>query len=126
MQRRPVHKERKSELMTERKMNIGSIPILHKFVYNINNSKSFAKPKDYQAIDIHSNNWYGRYPETLEMSLNREFDAIRNRIYRMVPTVPFGYGVPNVKWDKVNYWSADYTGQEKWQETHRRIDEQCK
>jgi hypothetical protein len=88
MRRRPVYKERKSELMTERKMNIGSIPILHKFVYNINNSKSFAKPKDYQEIGIRSNNWYSRYPETPEMSLNREFDAICNRIYRMVPTVP--------------------------------------
>jgi hypothetical protein len=28
----PIYKERKSELMTERKMNIGSIPILHDFV----------------------------------------------------------------------------------------------
>jgi hypothetical protein len=31
-----------------------------------------------------------------------------------------------VRWDKVNYCLADYTGQEQWQETHRRIDEQCK
>jgi hypothetical protein len=60
------------------------------------------------------------------MSLNREFDAIRNRTYRMVPTVSFAYDVPNVKWDKVNYWSFSYLGQEKWQETHRRIDKQCK
>jgi hypothetical protein len=107
-------------------MNIGNIPVLHEFVYNVNNCKSFTKPKDYQEIDHRSDNWYGRYPETPEMSLNREFDAIRNRIYRMVPTVPFGFDVPNVKWDKVNYWSVDYTGQEKWQETHRRIEEQCK
>jgi hypothetical protein len=31
----PVYKERKSDLMTERKMMTGSIPILHEFVYNV-------------------------------------------------------------------------------------------
>jgi hypothetical protein len=60
------------------------------------------------------------------MSLNQESDAIRNRTYRIVPTVPFAYDVPNVKWNKLNYWSFSYLGQEKWQETHRCIDEQCK
>jgi hypothetical protein len=122
----PVYKERKSDLMTERKMMIGSIPILHEFVYNVYNLKSFAKMQDYQEIDTRSDNWFGRYPEEPEMSLNREFDAIRNRIYKMVPTVPLPFDVPNVKWDKVQYWSTDYTGQEKWQQTHRRIDQQCK
>jgi hypothetical protein len=39
----PVYKERKGELMTIRRMIIGSIPILHEFVYNVNNRKSFAK-----------------------------------------------------------------------------------
>jgi hypothetical protein len=39
----PVYKERENELMTERKMIIGSIPILHEFVYNVYNLKSFAK-----------------------------------------------------------------------------------
>jgi hypothetical protein len=112
--------------MTERKLIIGSIPILHEFVYNIYNLKSFAKMKGYQEIDTRSNNWFGRYPEEPEMSLNQEFDAIRNRIYKMVPTVPFAFDVPNVKWDKVQYWSTNYTGQEKWQQTHCRIDQQCK
>jgi hypothetical protein len=107
----PVYKERKSELMTERKMIIWSIPILHEFVYNVYNLKSFAKMKDYQEIDTRSDNWFGRYPEEPEMSLNREFDAVRNRIYKMVPKVPFAFDVPNVKWDKVQYWSTDYTGQ---------------
>jgi hypothetical protein len=95
--------------MTERKMIIGSIPILHEFVYNIYNLKSFAKMKDYQEIDTRSDNWLHRYPEEPEMSLNREFDAICNRIYKMVPTVPFAFDVPNLKWDKVQYWSTDYT-----------------
>jgi hypothetical protein len=122
----PSYKERKSDLMTERRMLIGSIPILHEFVYNVNNLKSFSNIKDYQEIDTLSDNWFGRYPEEPEMSLNRELDAIRNRLYKRVPTVPFPSDVPNVKWDKVSYWSFCYTGQEKWQETHRRIDEHCK
>jgi hypothetical protein len=65
----PVYKERKSELMTEHRMIIGSIPILHEFVYNVYN-QSFAKMKDYQEIDTRSDNWFGRYPEESEMSLN--------------------------------------------------------
>jgi hypothetical protein len=66
--------------------------------------------QDYQETDTRSDNWFGRYPEDPEMSLNQEFDAIRNRIYKMVPTVTLPFDVPNVKWDKVQYWSTDYTG----------------
>jgi hypothetical protein len=67
----PVYKERKSDLMTERKVMIVSIPILHEFVYNVYNLKSFAKMQDYQEINTRSDNWFGRYPEDPEMSLNR-------------------------------------------------------
>jgi len=122
----PTYKEKKNDLMTERKMVIGVIPILHEFVYNVDNQLSFVKLDDYLVVDTRSDNWFGRYPEEPEMSLNREFDAIRNRCYDVVPTIPDHSNRVIGRFDNVSYWTTEYIGQEKWQRTHRLIDEQCK
>ena len=122
----PIYKERESDLFTERRMVIGGIAILHEFVYNINNLKSFSKIEDYPEIHAGSQNRSGIYEMESYMSLDREFDAICNRLHRWVPTVPTQGDVPQVEFEKVDSWSLCYSRQETWKETHARINELCK